>query len=52
VFLLLGVTGAVVGVAAGFIERTRLAALAMATGCIAPLAIVIWIASLRPGALS
>ena len=51
-FLILGLTGAIVGLAASLIERTRLAFFALLTGCIAPVAILIWIASLSPDALS
>jgi hypothetical protein len=51
-FLLLGLTGAIVGLAASLIERTRMALLALLVGCIAPVVILIWIASLAPDALS
>ena len=51
-FLLLGLTGAIVGLAASLIERTRTALLALLVGCIAPVATLIWFVSLAPGALS
>ena len=45
-FLLLGATGALVGLAAALIERTWLSLIALAAGCVAPVTtIVFWIAT-------
>ena len=50
-FVLLGVTGAIVGVAALFIERNAVAVCAFVIGLAAPLAIWYWTAGLPPDAL-
>jgi hypothetical protein len=39
-FLLLGLTGAIVGLAAALIERTRVAAVALVLGSVCPIATV------------
>ena len=51
-FLLFGVTGAVVGLAAAIIDRTRLALLAIVAGCIAPIATYLYVMSRPEGWLS
>lgn len=45
-FLLLGATGAVVGLAAALIERTWVSLIALVVGCVAPVTtIVVWVAT-------
>ena len=45
-FLLLGATGAVVGLAAALIDRTWLSLIAFLAGCFAPITtIVVWVAT-------
>jgi hypothetical protein len=50
-FLLLGFTGAVVGLAAALIERTRLSLMALSTGCAAPVTTIVWVLTLPSDAL-
>jgi hypothetical protein len=50
-FLLLGFTGAVVGLAAALIERTRLSLMALITGCAAPVTTIVWVLTLPSDAL-
>ena len=50
-FVLLGLTGAIVGVAALLIERSTVAVCAFVLGLAAPLALWYWLAGLPPDAL-
>ena len=52
VFLLLGGTGCVVGVAAAAIERTALSFLALAAGLAAPVAFFVWLSTVSSDAFS
>jgi hypothetical protein len=52
IFLLLGATGFVVGLAATVIERTPLALAALGVGSIAPLTFLYWLLHLAPDAFS
>ena len=50
-FVLLGLTGAIVGMAALFIERNTVAVCAFVIGLAAPLAMWYWLVGLPPDAL-